>query len=183
MTLWLLGGGSRKCHFTIVCFSKDRGCWHWSLPCYNCLWLHKEETLCHLPNEVSLRSPWAGFENWRGSPSASSAPSFSCVTVVGCSNGQWFKVAIIIIIFNFLVIVLDERAGAWASWHWGAGRAKGWDERERIGLGSSIVEDHAVPSVVVWSKGALSIQSCSMLIEACGPLQIVSCKSGEIASR
>lgn len=71
-----------------------------------------KRTLCHLPNEVSLRSPWAGFENWRGSPSASSAPSFSCVTVVGCSNGQWFKVAIIIIIFNFLVIVLDKRAGA-----------------------------------------------------------------------
>lgn len=45
-----------------------------------------KRTLCHLPNEVSLRSPWAGFENWRGSPSASSAPSFSCVTtVVGCS--------------------------------------------------------------------------------------------------
>lgn len=184
MTMWLLGGGSRKCHFTIVCFSKDRGRWHWSLPCYNCLWLHKEDTVSSsewgIP-EISMGWIW----ELEGEPICLIS-SF----VLMCNNsgwllhfGQWFKVAIIIIIFNFLVIVLDKRAGAWASWHWGAGRAKGWDERERIGLGSSIVEDHAVPSVVVWSKGALSIQSCSMLIEACGPLQIVSCKSGEIASR
>lgn len=167
-----------------LCFSKDRGCWHWSLPCYNCLWLHKEDTVSSsewgIP-EISMGWIW----ELEGEPICLIS-SF----VLMCNNsgwllhfGQWFKVAIIIIIFNFLVIVLDKRAGAWASWHWGAGRAKGWDERERIGLGSSIVEDHAVPSVVVWSKGALSIQSCSMLIEACGPLQIVSCKSGEIASR